>query len=74
MGITASRIRRLEEMLGVGARVIVVGRPRDMTDAELEAFLHAQGISTASDDLIVSLHRFEDGDPEPWVKIAAPAH
>ena len=74
MGIHASRIRKLEETLRVGARVIVVGRPRGMTDDELEAFLHANGISTATDDLIVSLQRFDDGDPDPWVKIASPAN
>jgi hypothetical protein len=74
MGMNASRIRKLEESLGIRGRVIVVGHPHEMTDAELEAFLEANGISTETDDLVVSLRRFGDGDPNPWVRIATPAN
>lgn len=82
MRTIANRIRKLEEDLGLGVRVVVMGNPRDMTDEELEAWLHANGISTETDDLAVSLQRLADGDPDPWVKIegatahlaAAPTH
>jgi hypothetical protein len=40
-----------------------------MSDEQLERFLEGQGISTRTDDLVVSLKRFGDGQPDPWVKI-----
>ncbi|WP_260598294.1 hypothetical protein [Sphingomonas endolithica] len=37
--------------------------------SSFEQYLHGQGISTQTDDLVVSLKRFGEGHPEPWVKI-----
>jgi hypothetical protein len=65
----STRIRKLEEELGPNSRIIVCLRPRDMTDDELEQHLHARGISTTNDDLVISLKRFAKGHPEPWVMI-----
>jgi hypothetical protein len=65
----SNRIQKLEDVLGVGARVLVLSQPRDMTDEQLERYLEARGISTRSDDLVVSLKRFGEGQPDPWVKI-----
>ncbi len=64
-----SRIQKLEDLLGQRARIVVFSQPRNMSDEELERFLEAKGISTRTDDLIVSLKRLGDGHPEPWVTI-----
>lgn len=68
MGIDTNRIRKLEQAIGVGARVVVVGNPRELTDDELEAWLRRDGISTSTDDLACSLQRLRDGHPDPWVR------
>jgi hypothetical protein len=62
------RISKLEEEGGIG-RVLVIGRPRDMTDAQLEAYLHARGISTTPEDLTISLKRLSAGEQSPWISV-----
>jgi hypothetical protein len=65
----SNRIQRLEGLLATGGRMIVCSQPRDMTDEQLEQYLTSQGISTQLDDLVVSLKRFSDGHPNPWIKL-----
>lgn len=65
----SNRIQKLEDALGVGVSLVVFSRPSDMTDEQLEHFLESRGISTRSDDLVVSLKRFSDGHPDPWITI-----
>lgn len=65
----SNRIQKLEDLLDVGGRMIVLSRPYEMSDEQLERYMHAQGISTKTDDLIVSRKRFSDGHPDPWIKI-----
>ncbi|WP_426265158.1 hypothetical protein [Sphingomonas sp. PWP1-2] len=65
----STRIRKLEDELGPDGRLIVCSRPADMTDPELEGYLHSFGISTTAQDLIISIERFGDRHPDPWVMI-----
>ena len=64
-------IQKLEDLLGTGTRLIVCSQPSDMTDEQLERYLASHGISTQTDDLVISLRRFGDGHPDPWVKVEA---
>jgi hypothetical protein len=65
----SNRIHKLEELLGVGGRVIVLSQPCDMSDEDLEYYLESQGISSRTEDLIISLRRLGEGHPAPWVTI-----
>lgn len=56
-----TRIQKLEDQASARARLLVCTHPRNMTDEELEDYLTSRGISTQTDDLIVSLKRFREG-------------
>lgn len=64
-----TRIRKLEDDLRPDGRLIVCSRPADMTTPELERYLHSFGVTTTAQDLVISIERFGDGHPEPWVAI-----
>lgn len=62
-----TRIQKLEDQASARARLLVSAHPRNMTDEQLEDYLNSRGISTQTDDLVVSLKRFREGRSEPWV-------
>lgn len=62
-----TRIQKLEDQASATARLLVSAHPRNMTDEELESHLSSRGISTQTDDLVVSLERFREGRSKPWV-------
>lgn len=62
-----TRIQKLEDQASARARLLVSAHPRVMTDEQLEDYLNSRGISTQTDDLVVSLKRCREGRSEPWV-------
>lgn len=67
----SNRVQKLEDLLVAGSRLIVCSQPRDMSDHDMAQYLKSHGIPAATGDLVVSLKRFSDAHPEPWIRMDA---